>query len=75
MLPGAPQGHYISPENTGRGMNATRVETRRLADGKRGILRQRARGSVRAVSALRNTRVFLTEARVVADVVASTLTE
>ena len=32
------------------------------------ILRQRVRGSVRAVRAVRNTRVFQTETRVVADV-------
>jgi len=41
--------------------------TRRLGDGQRVILRQRVRGSVRAVRAVRNTRVFLTETRVVAD--------
>jgi len=41
--------------------------TRRLGDGKRVILRQRVRGSVRAVRAVQNTRVFLTETRVVAD--------
>ena len=41
--------------------------TRRLGDGQRVILRQRVRGSVRAVRAVRNTRVFLTEIRVVAD--------
>jgi hypothetical protein len=42
--------------------------THRLGDGKRVILRQRVRGSVRAVRAVRNTRVFQTETRVVADV-------
>jgi hypothetical protein len=42
--------------------------TRRLGDGKHGILRQRARWSVRAVRAFRNTGLFLTETRVVADV-------
>jgi hypothetical protein len=42
--------------------------TRRLGDGQRVILRQRARGSVRAVRAVWNTRVFQTETRVVADV-------
>jgi len=42
--------------------------TRHLGDGKHIILRQRVQGSVRAVSAVRNTRVFLTEIRVVADV-------
>jgi len=42
--------------------------TRRLADGQRVILRQRVRGSVRAVRAVRNTWVFQTETRVVADV-------
>jgi len=36
-------------------------------DGKCVILRLRVRGSVRAVRAVRNTRVFLTETRVVAD--------
>ena len=40
----------------------------RLGDRERVILRQRVRGSVRAVRAVRNTRVFLTETRVVADV-------
>jgi hypothetical protein len=38
-------------------------------DGKHVILRQRVRGSVRAVRAVRNTRVFQTETRVVADVI------
>jgi len=38
-----------------------------LCNGKRVILRQRVRGSVRAVRAFQNTRVFLTETRVVAD--------
>ena len=41
--------------------------TRRLGDGKRLILRQRVRGSVRAVRAVRNTRVFQTETGVDAD--------
>jgi hypothetical protein len=41
--------------------------TCRLGDGKRVILRQRVRGSVRAVRAVRNTRVFQTETGVVAD--------
>jgi len=41
--------------------------TRRLGNGKRVILLQRVPGSVRAVRAVRNTRVFLTETRVVAD--------
>jgi len=40
---------------------------RRLGDGQRVILRQRVRGSVRAVRAVRNTRVFQTETGVVAD--------
>jgi len=40
----------------------------RLDDRQRVILRQRVRGSVRAVRAVRNTRVFQTETRVVADV-------
>ena len=42
--------------------------TRRLGDGQRAILRQRVRGSIRAVRAVRNTLVFQTETRVVADV-------
>jgi len=37
-------------------------------DVQRVILRQRVPGSVRAVRAVQNTRVFLTETRVVADV-------
>jgi hypothetical protein len=41
--------------------------TRRLGDGSRLILRQRVRGSARAVRAVRNTRVFQTVTRVVAD--------
>jgi hypothetical protein len=41
--------------------------TRRLGDGKRVFLRRRVRGSVRAVRAVRNTQVFQTETRVVAD--------
>jgi hypothetical protein len=41
--------------------------TRRLGDGNRVILRQTVRGSVRAVRAVRNTRLFQTETRVVAD--------
>jgi hypothetical protein len=41
--------------------------TRRLGDGQRVILRQRIRDSVRAVRAVRNTRVFQMETRVVAD--------
>jgi hypothetical protein len=41
--------------------------TRRLGDRQRVILRQRVRGSVRAVRAVWNTRVFQTETRVVAD--------
>jgi hypothetical protein len=43
--------------------------TRRLGDRSRLILRQRVRGSARAVRAVRNTRVFQTETSVVADVV------
>jgi len=42
--------------------------TRRLGDGQRVILRQSVRGSVRAVRAVRNSRVFQTETTVVADV-------
>jgi hypothetical protein len=38
-----------------------------FGDGSRLILCQRVRGSTRAVRAVRNTRVFLTETRVVAD--------
>jgi hypothetical protein len=41
--------------------------TRRLGDGQLVILRQRLQGSVRAVRAVRNTRVFQTETWVVAD--------
>jgi hypothetical protein len=41
--------------------------TRRLGHGSHLILRQRVRGSARAVRAVRNTRVFQTETRVVAD--------
>jgi len=41
--------------------------TRRLGDRKRVILCQRVRGSVRAVRAVQNTRVFQTETRFVAD--------
>jgi len=41
--------------------------TRRLGDGKRVILRQRVRGSVRALRAVWNTRVFQTETKFVAD--------
>jgi len=48
--------------------------TRRLGDGSRLILRQRVRGSARAVRAVRNTRVFQTETRVVADVAECILT-
>jgi len=43
-------------------------ETHCLGDGKRVILRQRVRGSVRAVRAVRNTQVFQMETGVVADV-------
>jgi len=42
--------------------------TSHLGDGKRVILHQRVPGSVRAIRAVRNTRVFLTETTVVADV-------
>ena len=41
--------------------------TRRLGDRKPVILRQRVRGTIRAVRAVRNTRVSLTKTRVVAD--------
>jgi hypothetical protein len=41
--------------------------TRRLGDGKSVILYQRVRGSVRALRAVRNTRVFQMETRFVAD--------
>jgi hypothetical protein len=41
--------------------------TRRLPDGSRLILRQRVRGSARAIRAVRNTRVFQMETRLVAD--------
>jgi hypothetical protein len=42
--------------------------THRLGDGSRLILGQMVRGSARAVRAVRNTWVFQTETRVVADV-------
>jgi hypothetical protein len=42
---------------------------RRLGDGKRVILPQPVRGSVRALRGVQNTQVFQTETRVVADVV------
>ena len=45
--------------------------TRRRGDGQHVILHQRVRGSIRAVRGIRNTRVFLTETRVVADDVRS----
>jgi hypothetical protein len=58
-------------KNTRHGIIAAAREvckaTCRLGDGWRLILRQRVRGSARAVRALRNTRVFQTETRVVAD--------
>ena len=41
--------------------------TRRLSDGKHVIIHQRVQGSVRAVRAVQNTRVFQTETRFVAD--------
>jgi len=41
--------------------------TRYLGEVYREILHQRVRGSVRAIRAVRNTRVFLTETSVVAD--------
>jgi hypothetical protein len=41
--------------------------TRRQVDRKRVTLRQRVRASVRAVRAVRNSRVFQTETTVVAD--------
>jgi hypothetical protein len=41
--------------------------TCRLGDWQRVIMRQRVRGSVSAVRAVRNTQVFQTETRVVAD--------
>ena len=41
--------------------------TRHLGDGKHVILRQIVRGSVRAVRAVRNTQVFMTESRVITD--------
>ena len=52
VLPSAPEGHFISPVNSGRGMYATRVGTRRLGERKRVSLRQSVRGSVRAVRAV-----------------------
>jgi len=44
------------------------MEVRMQRDGQRVILRQIIRGSVKAVRAVRNTRVFQKEIRVVADV-------
>jgi len=43
--------------------------THRLGDRQRVILRQRVRGSIRAIRAVWNTRVFQMETRVVADAV------
>jgi len=40
----------------------------RVGDGQCVLLRQRVQGSVRAIRAVGNTRAFLTETRVVADV-------
>jgi len=45
-----------------------KAATRELRNATRPILRQRAPGSVRAVRAVRNTQVFLTEPWFVADV-------
>jgi hypothetical protein len=42
--------------------------TRRMGDGSCLILRQRVGGSVRAVRAVRDTQVLLTETKFVADV-------
>jgi metal-dependent amidase/aminoacylase/carboxypeptidase family protein len=62
-------------KNKGHGIIAATREvynaTRRLGDGSRLILRQRVRGSARAVRAVRNTEVLQTETRVVADVPAT----
>jgi len=49
--------------------------THHLGDGKRVILRQKVRGSIRAVRAVRNTRVFQMETWVVADAVRTELPE
>jgi len=68
VLPAAPEGRYISQVNTGRRMDAMRVTTCRLGNGKRVNIHQRARRSVRAIRAVRNTWVFLINTRVVADV-------
>jgi hypothetical protein len=43
------------------------TRTHRLGDWQRQILHQKVRGSVKAIRAVRNTRVFLSETRVVAD--------
>jgi hypothetical protein len=43
--------------------------THRLGEGSRPIIRRRVRGSASGVRAVRNTQVFQTETRVVADVV------
>jgi pyridoxal biosynthesis lyase PdxS len=59
-------------KNMRHGIIATAREvsnaTRRSGDGSRLILHQRVRGSARAIRAIRNTRVFQKETRVVADV-------
>jgi hypothetical protein len=61
--------------NKRQGIIATTREvcnaTSRLGDGSRLILRQRVQCSARAVRAVRNTQVFQTETRVVADVPAT----
>jgi hypothetical protein len=63
-----------SSKNKRHGILATGREvynaTRRFGDGSRLMLGQRVRGSVKAVRAARNTRVFQTETRVVADAIA-----
>jgi len=63
--------NVTSRKNKRHGMIAAAREvcntTRRLGDGSRLILHQRVQGSARAVRAVRNTRVFQTETRDVAD--------
>ena len=58
-------------KNQSHGIRAATREvcnaTRRLGEGSGLFLHQRVRGSVRAVRAVRNTRVFLTETKFVAD--------
>jgi len=49
-------------------MREVRNETWRLGDRMHVVVRQRVRGSVRAITAIQNTLVFLKESKVVADI-------